>query len=216
MRQKLTTGYSERLQRALAKGPRPMSIRQLGSEMKKAYPDLRGATYGGVRQYVAGNIQNPRIELLRAIAEVLQVRPEWLAFGEGEMTEKAQRVAEAAQQAAAPALSQIPGATNAPLDDFAGAALTATWKTLSGRYSRDELSEKVEEGEGPVTVSEPIPFTLYLYARLHHAVLQPLAFLGLDIERGDALNDYASAVAVAIRQYARTTQTTKGGTDAEA
>lgn len=89
-----TTGYDRRLREALEEGPRPMSIRQLGQEMEERHPEMRGATYGGVRQYAAGNIQNPRVELLRAIAHVLEIRPDWLAFDDGPMTEEEDGVAE--------------------------------------------------------------------------------------------------------------------------
>lgn len=91
MCQKPTSGYAERLNEALEQGPRPMSIRKLGRKMDEEYGDLRGATYGGVRQYVAGKVKSPRIELLRAMANVLEVRADWLAFGKGAMTETAER-----------------------------------------------------------------------------------------------------------------------------
>jgi transcriptional regulator with XRE-family HTH domain len=85
-RKKRTDGYGERLRMALEIGPRPMGVRQLARAVADAHPDLRGASYGGVRQYVEGKIRNPRAELLRAIAGVLDVRPEWLAFDDGPMT----------------------------------------------------------------------------------------------------------------------------------
>jgi hypothetical protein len=100
VRQKLTSGYETRLQRALREGPRPMSIRQLGATMADRFPDMRGATYGGVRQYAAGNIANPRMDLLRALADVLEVRQDWLAYGDGEMTERAEQIARAELDAA--------------------------------------------------------------------------------------------------------------------
>lgn len=89
MRQKRTHGYAERLRRALEKGPRPMSVRTLGEVeiQREPYRHIRGATYAGVRQYVEGKVRNPRIELLKAFAEILGVRFEWLAYGEGPMTE---------------------------------------------------------------------------------------------------------------------------------
>ncbi len=108
MRQKLTSGYGERLQRALLEGPRPMSIRQLGAEMEHRHPEMRGATYGGVRQYAAGNIANPRVELLRAIADVLGVRADWLVFGEGEMTEEEEAARVEVEERAAVAGTKSP------------------------------------------------------------------------------------------------------------
>jgi transcriptional regulator with XRE-family HTH domain len=81
-----TDGYSERLQLALEVGPEAMSVRQLARAVADKYPDLRGASYAGVRQYVEGNVRSPRVELLRAMADVLGVRPEWLAHNDGAMT----------------------------------------------------------------------------------------------------------------------------------
>ena len=96
-RKKRTDGYANRLRQALREGPRPMSVRRLadqlgGSDEKGVparYPGLRGTSYGGVRQYAEeGGVKNPRHELLRAMADVLEVRPDWLSFNEGEITEE--------------------------------------------------------------------------------------------------------------------------------
>lgn len=82
-----TDGYSERLKQALESGPKPMSVRALAAEMEAGpHKHLRGASYGGIRQYVEGRVTNPRIELLRALADVLDVRAEWLAYGNGPTT----------------------------------------------------------------------------------------------------------------------------------
>ena len=70
-----TDGYRGRIRRALKQGPRPMSVRDLAREMGEKHPHLRGTSYGGIRQYAEGKIRNPRVELLRAIAETLGVRP---------------------------------------------------------------------------------------------------------------------------------------------
>lgn len=92
MRQKPTTsGYAERLTRARERGPRPISVRALHKALEKGFPNLRGTSYGGVRHYAEGKVTAPRVELLRAMADVLEVRPDWLAFGEGEMTEAMER-----------------------------------------------------------------------------------------------------------------------------
>jgi transcriptional regulator with XRE-family HTH domain len=82
-----TAGYGERLARALQRGPKPMSVRALAELVGQRFGELRGASYGGIRQYAEGKVRHPRIDLLRAIAEVLGVRSDWLAFGEGSMTE---------------------------------------------------------------------------------------------------------------------------------
>jgi transcriptional regulator with XRE-family HTH domain len=86
-----TSGYGGRIERAMREGPRPVdSVRGLARRLEaddSPYRDLRGATYGGVRQYIEENVSRPRLELLRALADVLGVRADWLAFGEGRMTE---------------------------------------------------------------------------------------------------------------------------------
>ena len=72
-----------------------MSVRKLAEEMRGRYMHLRGSSYGGIRQYVEGKIESPRVDLLEAIADVLGVRPEWLTFNDGPMTkrqEQAQKV----------------------------------------------------------------------------------------------------------------------------
>jgi hypothetical protein len=81
MREKPTDGYADRISWALSQGPRPMSVRALHKEAEAAYPHLRGTSYGGIRQYVEGRPVNPRVELLRAFADLLGVRPDWMAFG---------------------------------------------------------------------------------------------------------------------------------------
>lgn len=83
------TGYADRLRVAMEQGPRPMGARPLAKELQRRFPGMRGTSYGGVRQYAEGKVISPRIELLRALADVLEVRADWLAFGEGEMTEDA-------------------------------------------------------------------------------------------------------------------------------
>jgi transcriptional regulator with XRE-family HTH domain len=88
MGQKQTDGYSGRISVAMREGPRPMTVRQLARVLGEhpKHKNIRGVSYGGVRQYVEGGIRNPRAELLRAIADVLGVRWQWLAHNEGFMT----------------------------------------------------------------------------------------------------------------------------------
>lgn len=105
MRQKPTTGHEERIRLALERGPRPMSVRALAKEMGRRFPDLRGTSYGGIRLYTEDSkVTNPRVELLRAIAEVLEVRPDWLAFGAGAPTEEEERARLAAEAGEEPEL----------------------------------------------------------------------------------------------------------------
>lgn len=78
-----------------------MSIRAFAEELggeDGQYPHLRGTSYGGVRQYVEGAVTHPRVELLRAMADVLGVRGDWLAFDEGPMTDAEERGRQAAEE----------------------------------------------------------------------------------------------------------------------
>jgi transcriptional regulator with XRE-family HTH domain len=93
-------GFKKRLRKALAKGPRPMSQRKFSEKLRGKYRKLRGTSYSGVRLYLEGSDDKPskpNVGLLRAMADILGVRPEWLLFHEGEMTEdeeKARRKSE--------------------------------------------------------------------------------------------------------------------------
>lgn len=86
-REERTEGYAVRLRWAVEEGPNAMSVRQLAERLGRQYPGLRGTSYGGVRLYAENKVHRPRVELLRAMADVLGVRGEWLAFGDGEPTE---------------------------------------------------------------------------------------------------------------------------------
>src|SRR4030095_6212460 len=140
-----TEGYEERLRWALERGPRPMSVRGLAAVLQPAYPDLRGASYGGIRQYYGGTVASPRIELLRAIADVLQVRWEKLAYDEGSWTDSEEGVrtaaarsaeesaatdsaSQTAEQAVAVMVDQWPALANAP--QAVRQMLVQTWAAI--------------------------------------------------------------------------------------
>lgn len=83
-------GYADRIAEAMHRGPNPLtSPRRLSQALRadERHREIRGTSYGGVRQYVQGNIRRPRAELLRAIADVLGVRADWLLFDKGPMIE---------------------------------------------------------------------------------------------------------------------------------
>lgn len=64
-----------------------MKVREFARAIREEHPDLRGTSDGGVRQYVQGQVRNPRVELLRAMADVLGVRRDWLEEDDGPMTD---------------------------------------------------------------------------------------------------------------------------------
>ena len=76
-----------------------MSVRKLAKEISGRYEHLRGSSYSGIRQYVEGKIDSPRVELLDAIADVLGVRPEWLGFARGPMTKRQEQAQKVQQRA---------------------------------------------------------------------------------------------------------------------
>lgn len=149
-RQKRTHGYDARLKLALSEGPRPMSARQLADEFKrmkerKELPhDLRGTSYGGVRQYTEGRVANPRVELLQAMAQVLGVRTEWLAFDDGKMTEAQEAASRAGRAGAAAGAGSVGENLTADPERLEGAFLEclpalanaspASWHTVAELY----------------------------------------------------------------------------------
>lgn len=57
----------------------------------EAFPALRGTSYGSVRNYAGNAVHSPRLDLLRAMASVLNVRADFLAYGSGAMTDTEER-----------------------------------------------------------------------------------------------------------------------------
>ena len=173
MGQKRTDGYDDRLKRALREGPRAMSVRKLAAELggNPKYADLRGKSYGGIRQYYEGHVTNARVELLRAIADVLTVPGDWLAFGDGSMwAEEA-----VADEVGLDALGRrwSPSRTKALKQAFGAQvpsvvhAVTAHhWRRLDWRSS---------------TTGEPWGDADQLLESLAEAMLAPLNALGIDL-----------------------------------
>jgi hypothetical protein len=96
--QKETGGWDGRLRKAMRQ--RGVSVRALYRSVENRFPTIRGGSYGGVRLYCGSKPpKQPRLDLLEAFATVLEVRHEWLAFGEGARTEAGQEGAEAATAA---------------------------------------------------------------------------------------------------------------------
>lgn len=103
--QKQMIGFDRRLRRAMKHGPKPMSTRRLAKALQDQFPGLRGTSPSGVRFYVEGGPKDPRVELLRAMADVMGIRPEYLIWGEGPMT-KGELLAETAEASARRTLEQ--------------------------------------------------------------------------------------------------------------
>ena len=71
------------------------SIRSLQQALHDKKVPVPGSSYANVHAYFKGRTR-PTLEFIKAAAEELGVKPEWLAFGNGWMTEREQREAEAA------------------------------------------------------------------------------------------------------------------------
>ena len=67
------------------------SIRKFEREMERVAPDLRGTSRQTLYRYFSGET-DPGPGVLRAAAEVLKVREEWLGSGSGGMTDDHRRV----------------------------------------------------------------------------------------------------------------------------
>ena len=64
---------------------RAMSVTDLQAALERA--GVEGSKYSNVRRYVAGEGKGPpSLDWIAAAARVLEARPAWLAFGEGEAT----------------------------------------------------------------------------------------------------------------------------------
>jgi hypothetical protein len=67
-----------------------VTVRELQQRLEAK--GVEGSKYSNVRRYVAGEGKSPPpLEWIEAAAQVLNARPAWLAFGEGEATEKEER-----------------------------------------------------------------------------------------------------------------------------
>jgi hypothetical protein len=136
---------------------------------------MRGTSDAGIRAYAEGNVRRPRTELLRAIADVLQVRAEWLVFGKGEMTEELEqrrgllaKLDEMREEEAAAFHAAVVRAMRAPSDREPRYWMPAAWEA-SRRLGLDAK-------------------------KLGRQLAAPLAALGIDPGRmtEDAFNDHVT------------------------
>ena len=179
-------------------GPQPAdSVRGLARRIRqrKAYRTLRGASDGGIRQYVEGSVTSPRIELLRAIADVLGVRWEWLASAQGAMTEVEERTRLAEERGVADALEAfVSGDYFAGLSDELGddadrflqgarrVDLLRVWRRLSPGWRDVDLGRAVA-----------------------NSIRAPIDTLGVSVASvpDDAFDDYLVSACSALTHLAR-------------
>jgi hypothetical protein len=85
------------MSRVLQEELKGWELREFQEAVKEASGGARGSSYGAVWSYVNDPPQNPRRVIVEAMAEVLQVRFEYLATGEPPRTERAERDREAVE-----------------------------------------------------------------------------------------------------------------------
>ena len=196
----------ERLEKARKKANK--SIRSLQKGLHDA--GVPGSSYANVHAYFRGRTKPP-LEFIEAAAKELGANPEWLAFEKGWMTEDEQRAAEAEEAILAVvdpthpeqlSAGPTPGRARWPFDyhEVARFAPILAWRELAAAEGGPS-GRVVEEGIGAGILTR----SGQIFAELQDAVMAPIRILDLpDPDLGDeAFNDYAVAVAQAVRYYAR-------------
>lgn len=140
---------AKRLLRALKR--KEMSARSLAERLQADLgKSTRGTSYAGVRALVAGEIRRPRLEVLRAAAGILDVRPEWLAAADGPMTdeeERARLAQEATAKEAPEAVKKAREAIRPPDPVLVWGPFCAEWKRIPG-FELSMLFHALEKWRG--------------------------------------------------------------------
>jgi len=71
-----------------------IGLRELQRQVAAKLPREKGTSYGTIRAYVGGEVYRPRRIILKAIADVLGVRAEWLVDEAGYPTDREQQIAD--------------------------------------------------------------------------------------------------------------------------
>lgn len=95
-----TSDLGSRIKEALDK--RGWNAHELHGKLRDLLgEDQRGTSYGAIRDYLAGRIENPRPAVLEGMADLLHVPRAWLIEGVGPMTVEAHSAREVAFEVAA-------------------------------------------------------------------------------------------------------------------
>lgn len=165
-------------------------------------------SYDAVRTWHAD--REPPISYVTRVAEVFDMTLHWLLTGRDPMTvqaaldnhfreverEVARRLEEEREEGPRPYfIGGVPGQEVMPMDDLTRNGLIAVWQEVV-RLRDEELGEILENGRTRGG---------QLWYDLQRAVAMPLNVLELPLptERYDPFDDYAVAVAVALRRYVR-------------
>jgi len=200
--QPVTLGYRERLEEARRRAG--VSVHGLHKALREKFPDLRGTSYAGVRHYFDDPPRRPRLELLRAMAEVLGVRYERLAFDQGPWTREEEADDRLAHDATARTLFGVQrGGTAGLLDSVTrgvakgmgvppppstGVYRTPSWLSSavhlwsSARHAAFRSSSEMDEVDGVRFREGPIVDEERVAQEVGAALAAPLGALGLSPE----------------------------------
>jgi hypothetical protein len=207
---------SERLELQLAKGGH--SIRWLALELERR--EVNGSSYGNVYAVAKGKTQ-PSLELIEAMAAVLGVNVEWLAFERGHVTD------EHAAESASPASARSSWPWEHVRDGFrkgfgpgADSVLGISGERvgargfLIARTARLLAASPAREALVPPGKSLGLKGAARVIGKALRAPLRALAIDPRGPILDDVMDDYVMSVCLALRQLFD--HTTKEAPDAEA
>ncbi len=157
-------------------------------------------SYEAVRMYHWK--REPPPSYLARVAEVFGVRIEWLVTGEGRVT-----VAEE-QAARGTPVGAIPGQVYPPIDRlerYALSAMLSAWSAIA-EGQPGPLSRVMDDGQRTLSGHTWHELQLAVLAPLNRLIQAGLFGSGMG-GNYEAFSDYAAAVALAIRRYARAVAT---------
>lgn len=192
------TTVGQRLSQFIGDEPdKKMSIRAFAAAMKAREPRPKGSTRAMIHRYLAG-APEPPADFITAAADVLNLNPEWLAFGRGPASAGHARVDEWKRKEAVEEHARFLGALGAPKDFHPRHWLPSLLEVqrrldsgplfVGGRLREDDSEERIAK-----------------------ALRAPLDAFGVDARRmtGDMLNDYITSMVPVLLALAaeRTRQT---------
>jgi len=185
------SGVGKRLARYIGDGPgKVKSIRAFAAEMRERDPRPKGSTRAMVHRYLSG--ATPPSDFIEAAADVLGLRREWLAFGQGGPT-VAEGIAEAAsseQPDGEPGTAAYSEVFRAAFPDCDSAARACFWRLWAAVYLRETRPPAEDSAEARLECAR----------RVVSAIQAPLEVLGAMPPRTGPfkLDDYIIAASLAL------------------
>lgn len=192
------TGTAERLEKVRARVGIP-SLRAFWARLKEDWDDP--VSYEAVRNY--HHNREPTPSYLARVAEVFGFRLEWLVADRGEPTTAEQVLIDVdPKHPEQLSCGPMPSRPRWPFDyhEVARFALIMVWRELAAAEGGPS-GKVVEKGVGAGILTR----SGQLFGEIHNAVMAPIRMLNLPEPdpQDEAFNDYAVAVAQAVRYYAR-------------